>query len=137
MAITLFNVGVKAAVVRGEKLLIVKHATKNFWDVPGGRIDDNESITQTLTREIAEELPNATIVGIGNVICDFRVPDVTLDNGGGLLLLVHAVELSFDGDDIAISSEHSEAKWATFDEADEIGSHIVKETIKALRAGGK
>ena len=133
MAIQLFNVGVKAAILRDDRLLIVKHATKGFWDVPGGRIDDNESIEDTLGREIAEELPNVKLVGIGKSICAYRVPDFTFDDGSGLVLLVYAVDAEYDENNIELSSEHSEMKWATYDEAMEIGSHIVKETIKALR----
>ncbi len=133
MAIQLFNVGVKAVIIKDEKILIVKHATKDFWDVPGGRIDDNESIKDTLKREISEELPNSKIVNIGKIICAYRVPDLILDNGGGLLLLVHEVELDFDDENIQLSSEHSESKWASYDEALEIGSHIVKEAVNTLK----
>jgi 8-oxo-dGTP diphosphatase len=135
MAIQLFNVGVKAAIVNDGRLLVVKHATKGFWDVPGGRIDDNESIDQSLRREIAEELPNATLVGTGEIICAYRVPDVVLDNGGGLLLLVYRANVTFDDNtDIALSSEHSEVKWMTLGEAAEVGSHIVQQTVAALQA---
>lgn len=133
MAIQLFNVGVKAAILHDDKILIAKHATKGFWDVPGGRIDDNESIEDTLRREIAEELPNVKLTGIGKSICAYRVPDLILENGGGLVLLVYAVDAEYDENNIELSSEHGEMKWATYDEAMGIGSHIVKETIKALR----
>lgn len=133
MAIQLFNVGVKAAVVKENKILLVKHATKDFWDVPGGRIDDNESIEETLAREIWEELPSASMKKIGDIVCAFRVPDLVLDNGGGLTLLVYKVELEFAENVIRISEEHSEARWVTFDEAATIGSHIVKNTVRALK----
>lgn len=132
MAIQLFNVGVKAAAVQEGRILLVKHATKGFWDVPGGRIDDNESIEETLEREIGEELPNAKLRKIDGFVCAYRVPDLVLDNGGGLVLLVHAVELEFPEGLIEISDEHSEARWVSFDEARDIGSHIVRHTVNAL-----
>lgn len=135
MAIQLFNVGVKAAIIKDDKILIVKHATKNFWDVPGGRIDDNESIEDTLRRELTEELPNSKLNSIGAAVCAYRVPDLTFDDGAGLLLLVYKVDIDLP-EPLELSVEHSEAKWATFDEALEIGSHIVKETIKALKRKG-
>lgn len=135
MAIQLFNVGVKAAIVKDDKILIVKHATKNFWDVPGGRIDDNESIEDTLRRELEEELPHSNLKNIGATLCGYRVPDLTFDDGSSLLLLVLKVDIELP-DPLQLSVEHSEAKWATFDEALEIGSHIVKQTIKALKQKG-
>lgn len=132
MAIQLFNVGIKAAIVQDEKILIVKHATKDFWDVPGGRIDDNESTQDTLSRELTEELPGSKLNSIGGTVCAYRVPDFTFSDGTGLVLIVYKADVELL-EPLQVSDEHSEAKWATFDEAMEIGSHIVKETIKALR----
>jgi predicted NUDIX family NTP pyrophosphohydrolase len=56
-----FNVGIKGVVRRqdGAVLLLRKNQDDAFWDVPGGRIDGDESIEQTLNRELAEELPNS------------------------------------------------------------------------------
>lgn len=132
MAIQVFNVGVKAAIIKDDRILIVKHATKGFWDVPGGRIDGDESTKDTLARELAEELPGSRLKNIGETICAYRVPDLTFPDGAGLLLLVYRVELEVP-DPVVLSEEHAEARWVTYDEALEIGSHIVKETIKALR----
>jgi 8-oxo-dGTP pyrophosphatase MutT (NUDIX family) len=133
MAIMKFNVGVKAAIIQNDKLLVVKHRTKGFWDVPGGRIDTEESVQQTLMRELNEELPSHSNASIGDIVCAYRVPGSVIDDETGLLLLVYRVELTL-GDDIALSDEHSEVKWMTFDEANQYGSHIVKETVKALTA---
>lgn len=131
MAIQQFNVGIKAAIINDNKILIVKHATKDFWDVPGGRIDDNESIHDTLARELSEELPGSKLNNIGQTICAYRVPDLIFDDGSGLVLIVYRVDAELT-DPLSLSNEHQDAKWATFDEALEIGSHIVKETVKAL-----
>lgn len=134
MAIQQFNVGIKAAILKENKILIVKHATKDFWDVPGGRIDDNESIHDTLARELAEELPGSTLNDIGQTVCAYRVPDLVFDDGAGLVLIVYKVDVELP-ESIVLSSEHKDVKWATFDEALEIGSHIVKETVNALTKG--
>lgn len=132
MAIQKFNVGVKAAILKENKILIVKHATKDFWDVPGGRIDDSESIHDTLARELAEELPGSKLSDIGQAICAYRVPNLVFDDGAGLVLIVYKVDIELP-ESIALSSEHKDAKWVTFDEALEIGSHIVKETVNVLK----
>jgi 8-oxo-dGTP pyrophosphatase MutT (NUDIX family) len=133
MSIMKFNVGVKAAIVQDNKLLVVKHSTKGFWDIPGGRIDTNESIEQTLRRELNEELPSHTDAEIGEIVCAYRVPGSVIDAETGLLLLAYRVSVVFDGA-ITLSEEHSEVRWMSFDEALRDGSHIVQETVKALTA---
>jgi 8-oxo-dGTP pyrophosphatase MutT (NUDIX family) len=131
MAIQLFNVGIKAAIVNDNRILLVKHATKGFWDVPGGRIDGSESTEQTLAREIAEELPGSRLSEIGEAVCVYRVPDFEFDDGSGLVLVVYRATVDVPHP-IMLSKEHSEAQWFGFDEASKVGSHIVRETINAL-----
>lgn len=132
MPIKTFTIGIKAVIVKDGKLLIVKHKTKGFWDVPGGRIDDDETIEQTLRREISEELPSATDVEIGDILCASRLMHVTHPDGSGLTLLMYRVNASFPDGEVAISDEHSEARWATFDEARATGSQLLAEIVTAL-----
>jgi 8-oxo-dGTP pyrophosphatase MutT (NUDIX family) len=132
MAIKLFNVGIKAAIIKDDKLLLVKH-TAGYWDFPGGRIDDDESIEETLRREISEELPNAKLNAIGEVITSYRIPGDVFDDGRGLVLIVYRVDAEFPDGNVEISEEHTEVWWATFDEAYESGSQVARETVNSLR----
>lgn len=132
MAIKVFNVGIKAAIVKDNKILLVKH-TAGYWDFPGGRIDDDESIEQTLRREISEETPNAKVNSIGEAICAYRIPGDAFEDGRGLVLIVYRVDADFPDGHVEISDEHTEVWWATFDEALESGSHVARETVNALR----
>ena len=132
MAIKNFNIGVKAVITDEDKLLIVKHRTKGFWDVPGGRIDDDETIEETLRREIGEELPTATEVEIGDILHARRMPGVTFPDGAGLALLMYQVSAKFPVGEIAVSDEHSEARWATLREATATGSALLGEIAVAL-----
>ena len=132
MAIKVFNLGIKAAIVKDDKILLLKH-TAGYWDFPGGRIDDDESIEQTLRREISEETPNATVNNIGEVICAYRIPGDVFEDGMGLALIVYRVDVDFPDNYVEISDEHTETWWATFDEALESGSHVARETVNALR----
>lgn len=132
MAIKTFNIGIKAVIVKDGRLLIAKHRTKGFWDVPGGRIDDDETIHETLMREIDEELPSATDVKIGDILCAYRMPDITHEDGSGLTLLMYKVEARFPDGDVARSDEHGEMFWATFEEARATGSPLLAEIVAHL-----
>lgn len=55
----LYNIGVKAAIIRNGQMLLLCVTRKDnsgvYWDLPGGRIIDGESPEETLRREVTEE----------------------------------------------------------------------------------
>ena len=56
-----FNIGVKAVIVQRGKALVLKekdirNSRVEIFDLPGGRIEDEEPAEQTLERELKEEL---------------------------------------------------------------------------------
>ncbi len=55
---------VSAIILREGKLLIVKDKEKEFWTLPGGKVEEGESFLEALEREIKEELPFLTITDI-------------------------------------------------------------------------
>ena len=51
----LFQIGIKAIIRNAEnQILLLKN--KDYWDIPGGRIDQSEDIETTLLRELNEEI---------------------------------------------------------------------------------
>lgn len=104
----LFNVGVKGIVHTNQGYLLLRKALDNgesFWDVPGGRINGEESFETTLRRELKEELPNISIRSVGDLENVFRVSkDIKTDVG--LVLLYYSVEADFFNDEVLISDEH-------------------------------
>jgi len=129
MSEKLFNVGVKALIVKDDKVLIVKN-TRGYWDVPGGRIDKNESIEEALHRELREELPNIKAIVLNKVVDARRLhkdikPDVSL------VLVFYKVEADFDGKP-KLSDEHTEYKWATKDQAIELVNDTCKVAVKNI-----
>lgn len=112
-----FNVGIKGVIIKDNKVLIMKTpiGTEQFWEMPGGRMDGNETVQETLTRELKEEVPNIQNIKIGGILGAYRVPHDIWPNTG-LFLVFYSVRADFDGDP-QISEEHSEWEWATKEEA--------------------
>ena len=51
----LFQIGIKALIQNDEhQILLLK--SKEYWDIPGGRMDQGEDITAALLRELHEEI---------------------------------------------------------------------------------
>ncbi len=123
----LFNVGVKALIVKNEKVLIVKH-TKGWWEVPGGRIDKNESIEEALHRELREELPNIKAIVLDEVV-DARRLHKDIKEDVSLVLVFYKVEADFDGKP-KLSHEHTDYKWATKNEALDLVNDTCKVAIE-------
>lgn len=53
----LYRLSLKALILNDDgELLVVKEAGRDWWDLPGGGMDHDESIRQALARELAEEV---------------------------------------------------------------------------------
>jgi len=105
------HVGVKGLVCVRDACLLLK-STKGYWDIPGGRIDENETLDDTLRRELREELPQITNFSIGDIVHAYRLSK-NIDDEKGLVLLFYKVDAeSFD---VVLSDEHQEYRWITRD----------------------
>jgi len=122
-----FHVGVKALVVNDKNEILVLmtnpeeagHYHPKHWDLPGGRIKKNDSIEDTLRKEIAEEL------GIDNVMIlehfDTHISNLKIPVDGemvGLLMVIYKCKLP--DEKIKLSFEHLEYKWTSINEAKEL-----------------
>ena len=92
----LFQIGIKSLIQNDEhQILLLKN--KDYWDIPGGRIDQGEDIETTLLRELNEE------IGV-NHIAQKQLWDVVksvkqLPYGNmmtSLMLIVYRVQLPAD-----------------------------------------
>jgi len=113
-----FYVGIKGIILKDNKVLLLKtgHRDKgDFWEVPGGRINDDETIEQALMREVKEEVPNIKSVVMHDVVDAYRVPR-DIDGDKSLVLIFYKVSAEFDGEP-SLSEEHVEWKWANREEA--------------------
>ncbi len=121
------HVGVKGLVVAHDKCLILQRGIGDeaFWDVPGGRIDDTETLTDTLTRELKEELPSIGRFTIGDIIGAYRL-DHDIQGERALVLIFYKV--SVDDFEVALSDEHSDYKWVTREDVEGIDEDMVSIT---------
>lgn len=97
---------VAAALLRDARVLAQQRAhpasTAGRWELPGGRVEPNESAPDALVRECREELAVEIVPGrqLG--------PDVPLP--GGYVLRVHAARLADPGAQ-PIPVEHAALRW--------------------------
>ncbi len=103
-----FYVGVKGIVHDNRGYLLLRSA-KGYWDIPGGRIDGEETIEQTLRRELSEELPSITVQSITSLQGAFRMPK-DIEEDTGLVLLYYLVEAKLP-EQVILSEEHENILW--------------------------
>ena len=122
-----FNIGIKALIVKNGKALVLKEVDKIdkeqiLYDLPGGRMEERESIEQTLKRELDEELG----------LKDFKIKKLIYaaahphfdDMGLGLMLLYYAVEAKLSK--IKLSKEHIEFQWISKANLEKVGKQKVR-----------
>lgn len=120
----IFHIGLKAVILNGRQevlLLQVRHkqwkGKSNWWELPGGRINQGESEPQALQRELLEELGyqgEVESVSLGAVITDrdFSYDGVVI----GLALIVVRCSCR-DSLDVRLSDEHLSYEWVPIEEA--------------------
>lgn len=126
-----FYVGIKGVIVKNNKVLVMRANSKTHedrWEVPGGRIDGDETIEQALHRELREELPNIKNIVLEHIV-DARRLHKDIDGDKSLVLIFYKVSADFDGEP-RLSDEHVEAKWLDKNEAIELAEPIVKQAIR-------
>jgi 8-oxo-dGTP pyrophosphatase MutT (NUDIX family) len=105
-----YNIGVKALIINNHRVLLLQRNDFDTWDAPGGRINRGEKIHSALLRELSEELPQSSGVGIGGIV-HAEAADFELTNGNRLMLLFFQVSLVLPYD-FKLSSEHRALLWA-------------------------
>lgn len=117
-----FHLGIKALIRNSAGQILLLKVNKEklkgytgeaYWDIPGGRIQKDQSIEETLKREVEEEIGVKEITNImpfSMVLSKIRIPQG--DDSVGLILGAYTCEIP-ENSDIKLSEEHVEAKWFT------------------------
>lgn len=72
----LYRVAIRALIVQDNKVLLVKEAFYDWWAIPGGGVDHDETVESCLVREIGEELG----IPAENVSSDFEIAHYNIGN---------------------------------------------------------
>jgi 8-oxo-dGTP diphosphatase len=97
------------------------------WDVPGGRIDPEETLHQGLEREVMEET-GLTLTGELELL---DAQDIILPERG-----IHAVRLTYRAKasgDVRLGDEHQEHQWLALPEIDTVNiDDYLAQTLQKL-----
>ena len=115
-AIQLFQVAIKALIVRDGRLLVLRlGGGPIWWELPGGRIDVGEedaAHADVLRRELREELGPDFRCRIGAPLLTWMRPR---DRERGEFTILIGLRCEYEGGAIALSHEHSELRWVNRD----------------------
>jgi 8-oxo-dGTP diphosphatase len=108
-----FYVGVKAIIEHDGSFLFLKRIPNEkdrpyYWDIPGGRVDGEESLDQALIRELQEEIGLQNEHATGKLLHVQKLP-FTFDNGYSVVRIYYKVVAQ--NANILLSNEHAEYRW--------------------------
>ncbi len=82
------------------------------WDLPGGRIENNETVEAGFVRDIEEEIGKEVIYKIGPIVHTEHMEYID-----GSVYACFSLGL-YEGGEITLSEEHSEYQWMSADEVE-------------------
>ena len=122
-----YYIGIKGLIKSSEgKVLILKDNSTGKWEVPGGRIDQNQAIEEAFRREMTEELPGSVVKSFGGVVYVSQ-GDFIVENEHKLMLLFFIVDIEIPGT-VELSEEHSKLAWVN---QDNVGDYDIYMSDKA------
>jgi 8-oxo-dGTP pyrophosphatase MutT (NUDIX family) len=108
-----FPVSVKGVVFRQDRAILLRNE-RNEWELPGGKLEPDESPSECCAREIREELSIAVCV---DRLLDCWVYDIL--GRVKVLIVTYGCTLVSDGP-ISVSSEHKEVGFFRLPQLDEL-----------------
>lgn len=136
----LFFIGVKSVITndQGEVLLLraAGEDGEKYWDLPGGRINADETELETLHRETREET-GVALIGEKYIGSAISKHEITVDNFGlskaGLMLRVWGARVKSGQEEVELSDEHVGCEWVSRQEAkDRLSSNYPTEICHAI-----
>lgn len=119
-SIQVFEVSLKAFIVRDGRALFVREADSGYWELPGGRIDVGEEWephAAILAREMREELGDGFSVRFGEEAVTWTRQR---PSDGAFLFLLARLGHAIGGEPV-LSDEHIELAWLDCEAAARLG----------------
>lgn len=135
-----FHLGAKALIVnnKGQLLLLQQNPKKSIntkagrWDIPGGRIQKNETLEDTLRREVYEEIGIEQLYNIEPFLMVLTALRIRLSESDvGLIFATYLCSIP-ENSTICLSDEHIQYEWVSIDKAIEHLSHFPKSLLEKL-----
>lgn len=130
---TIQKVTTAGAVVKNNKILVVKRASDddsypNLWELPSGKKEPLEKVTDSVVREVFEE--TGLKVKVLDTIFSFNFSIEKESEIKDFTQIIFAVE-TVGENQVELSGEHQEFKWIAESELDSLNiSEETKEGIK-------
>lgn len=124
-----FHVGIKALVRNDQGKLLLLRVNSNelkenkhgiYWDLPGGRIKEGDTVEDTLRKELEEEIGYSGDIGNPKLLHG-TISKIKISLGNewvGLVLFIYVCDIT--PENIQLSFEHTEYKWSSIEEAKEL-----------------
>jgi len=127
----IYNLGIKALITNQAGQILLLQVNKQelidenraYWDIPGGRVKQGDTVEQTLAEEVQEEtgLQLKSHQYFDSILSNIRIPQHSGDTVGvGLILFIYRCAVTDENAPITLSREHSQYRWAEPSEAAEL-----------------
>jgi len=110
-----YPISIKGIIIINKRVVLLKNE-RNEWELPGGKIEIDESPEECLIREIKEELSIVTTIVS---IVDVWMYNI-LEKVNVLIITYHCNCKIIDENKLIISKEHKEVGTFSFDEVESL-----------------
>lgn len=131
----LFYLGIKTIIRNSDnKILVLKveQDSKNYWELPGGRINRGESLQEAIEREVKEETGINNLVNIQHL--GMRTTNIRISANGqpsaGLIFSFYSAKVNDEF--VILSSEHQNFEWVAAEKAIELLQITYGKTFASL-----